>query len=188
MQHLWNTLERFWMRYKYKPLINQDSDSEDIDTICTRLQCREITSALNFIFTLLRNGKFKESRLLKLRKYLYIAIERRCQRDWCPQQPAIGSLYRRLCFNGHVEPLIFQAAMLAGLCPGEVCAELPDGLIIWIDPGRVAFWIPGFPKWFLQYGSTVWVPGGSMSTIKTQWDMSFDVNQSPAVKALEGYV
>lgn len=102
----------------------------------------EIQSACNFIVHLLRlkRQNICEPQLSKFNDNLIQVLQRRYRDHWFPDKPYKGSGYRCIRFNSYaVDPMIIQAGESSGLSKEFLVANLPDNLMMWIDPLDVSY-------------------------------------------------
>jgi hypothetical protein len=102
----------------------------------------ELQSACNFIVHLIRlkQQNICEPQLLKFHDNLIQELKRRYCDHWFPDKPYKSSGYRCIRFNSYArDSMILQAGESSGLSKEFLVANLPDNLMMWIDPLNVSY-------------------------------------------------
>ncbi|CAG5090546.1 Oidioi.mRNA.OKI2018_I69.PAR.g12643.t1.cds [Oikopleura dioica] len=101
----------------------------------------EVSAAARFITSTLY-GKLPRRRADLFGGEFEIAVKKKFQGHWYPEEPARGSAHRCINFTSkEVDPVFHQAAESASIAFSEIKENLPAELRIWIDPDEVSYQI-----------------------------------------------
>eukprot|EP00040_Diaphanoeca_grandis_P013668 m.69074 g.69074 ORF g.69074 m.69074 type:complete len:173 (-) comp24046_c0_seq1:47-565(-) len=97
----------------------------------------EVQSAANFVAKRLLNDFDGDAEALK--HALLKVLTRRHDGHWHPDSPERGSAFRCVSVqDGHLDPVLRDAAKMAGVQDSLVSKALPQNFTLWIDPGDVS--------------------------------------------------
>lgn len=101
----------------------------------------ELQSAANFLVHLIRLGRrnISENQLDDFREAVVDTLRRRYRDHWFPEKPFKGSGYRCIRINGHMDPVVAQAAESCGLSAATIHKTFPSELTMWVDPLEVSY-------------------------------------------------
>ncbi|XP_004675690.1 PREDICTED: protein Tob2 [Condylura cristata] len=100
----------------------------------------EIKVALNFIISYLYN-KLPRRRADLFGEELERLLKKKYEGHWYPDRPLKGSGFRCVHIGALVDPVVELAAKRSGLAVGDVRANVPEELSVWIDPFEVSYQI-----------------------------------------------
>lgn len=87
-----------------------------------------------FIKFFMRRGELEGLKRLKLKSELGRLLRKHYIGHWFPQDPKKESDYRRLTFDGGLDPIFYQALRNVNLCTEWMHWKFLDGLSLYIDP------------------------------------------------------
>lgn len=101
----------------------------------------EVSAAARFITSTLY-GKLPRRRADIFGGEFEVALKKKFQGHWYPEEPMRGSAHRCINFTSkEVDPVFHQAAETASIAFSEIKENLPAELRIWIDPDEVSYQI-----------------------------------------------
>ncbi|XP_033108084.1 protein Tob2-like [Anneissia japonica] len=99
----------------------------------------ELQVAVQFVCSYLYN-KLPRRRIDGFGFELEKALDQKFQGHWYPSRPTKGSAYRCLKFqSSRLDPAVDIASRKSGLKVEEILANLPNDLMVWIDPREVSY-------------------------------------------------
>jgi len=99
----------------------------------------EVRSATQFFSKNLLHNDFNDHHAEAFKNALLKCLTQRFFGHWHPESPEKGSAFRCVSVqNGHLDPVLRDAARIAGVEDSIIVKALPPNFSLWIDPGEVS--------------------------------------------------
>ncbi|XP_054257332.1 protein Tob1-like [Macrosteles quadrilineatus] len=98
----------------------------------------EVQVAINFIISYLYN-KVPRRQVNIFGEELEKVLKEKFNGHWYPEKPFKGSAFRCLKTGNLIDPVLEQAVRKSGVLFQDILENLPQELMIWVDPGEVSY-------------------------------------------------